>query len=143
MFRHPFSMNLKRLFILAFIISFNSIFSQASSSSSSNQEIVLDPVKVSMFEKYCVWKHSFEPGGFAAWKAANPELYQKEMWYYTESFYIKRNYLNTGDVMDESMIDVSRFELKRSEDQEVVVTFGGFKDVMVLIPGNQLIHKVK
>jgi len=142
MIKHPLRLNFRHILFVVFFFSFNSFFSQVSSSSSS-QEIALDPVKVNMFEKYCVWKHSFEPGGFAAWKAANPDLYQKEMWYYTESFYIKRNHLSIGDTMDESMIDVSRFETQRSADQEVIVTFGGFKDVMVLIPGNQLIHKVK
>lgn len=142
MFKHPIHKILNRVFTILFLFSSSIVFSQVSSSS-SNQEISLDPVKVSIFEKYCVSKHSFEPGGFAAWKAANPDLYQKEMWYYTESFYIKRDYLNNGITMNEGMIDVSRFESQRQPATEVIVTFGGFKDVMVLKPANDLLYKVK
>ncbi len=68
-------------------------------------------------------------------------LYAKEMWYYTESFYVKRNYNNEGITLDESIIDISRFESQRKENEEAIVTLPGFKDVIVLIPNNKLIYK--
>jgi hypothetical protein len=111
-------------------------------SSSSSQDLLLDPVKVAKYEPYVVIRHAdYQPGGYAAWKANNPDLYLKEMWYWTESFYIKRNHLTQGITMDEAMIDVSRFEKQRLNDQEVIVTFPGYKDAMVLLPRQQLIYK--
>jgi len=106
----------------------------------NNSSIKLDPAKVQIFEKYLSFRHSFEPGGFIQWKANNPELYSKEMWYQSESFYIKRNHLASGLTMNEGMIDVCRFEYLRKEKEEVIVTFPGFKDVMVLLPKNKLIY---
>lgn len=133
-----------RFLFIAFLFISSGTFAQVSSSSpTSNPEIVLDPSKVVKFEKYCVFKHDLEPGGFLVWKANNPDLYLKEMWYYTESFYVKRDYLGQGITMDESMIDVSRFEKGRLATQETIVTFPGFKDVMVLLPKNKLIYRVK
>jgi len=111
-------------------------FSWAQNSSS----IKLDPNKVLIFEKYLSFRHSFEPGGFIQWKNNNPELYAKEMWYQSESFYIKRNHLASGLTMNEGMIDVSRFEHLRKEKEEVIVPFAGFKDVMILLPKNKLIY---
>ncbi|HWY11504.1 MAG TPA: hypothetical protein VN026_09270, partial [Bacteroidia bacterium] len=84
-----------------------------------------------------------EPGGFVQWKANNPDLYLKEMWYYTESFYIKRDYLTTGDALPESSIDISRFETKRKPGVEKIVPLPGFKDAVVLIPEDKLIYKLK
>jgi hypothetical protein len=111
-------------------------------SSSSNQDLVLDPAKVAKYEPYVVLRHAaYEPGGYAAWKADNPGVYFKEMWYWTESFYIKRDHLTQGIVMDEAMIDVSRFERQRSDTAEVIVTFPGYKDAMVLLPRQQLLYK--
>lgn len=102
--------------------------------------IKLDSNKVLIFEKYLSFRHSFEPGGFNEWKASNPELYAKEMWYQSESFYIKRNYLTSGLTMNEGMIDVCRFEHLRKVNEEVIVPFAGFKDVMILLPKNKLIY---
>jgi hypothetical protein len=103
--------------------------------------IILDSNKVNMFIKYPKYKHGTYPGGFEQWKNDNPDLYKNEMWYYTESFYIKRDHLPTGITINEGMIDVSRFEVQRKENEEAIVTFGGYKDVMVLIPANLLIYK--
>lgn len=105
-----------------------------------NSAIKLDSNKVLIFEKYLSFRHSFEPGGFVQWKNNNPELYAKEMWYQSESFYIKRNYLASGLTMNEGMIDVCRFEHLRKEKEEVIVPFAGFKDVMILLPKNKLIY---
>lgn len=75
------------------------------------------------------------------WKKNNTVLYFKELWYYTESFYIKRNHLPDGAVIDDAMIDVSRWESLRDEEQEKIVLLDGYKDALVLIPGNKLKFK--
>lgn len=111
--------------------------------SSFSQDITLDSNKVNIFIKYLKYNHSFEAGGFEAWKDNNPDLYLKEMWYYSESFYVKRNYLNEGVTMNEGSIYIPRFEESRKENEESIVIIPGFRDVIVLIPSNQLIYKVK
>jgi hypothetical protein len=106
------------------------------------QEIKLNPEKVKMFTPYMEWRHG-GPQGFDAWKSTNKMLYAKEMWYYSESFYVKRNVLNEGDVLNESIIDVTRLESQRKENEEVSIIMPGFKDAVVLIPGNSLIYKIQ
>jgi hypothetical protein len=132
--------NTKFFFILLFYFAVFIAFSQ-NGKGVSNPTIILDPEKVAIFQKYLEFQHGNYPGGFKPWKNDNPELYEKEMWYYTESFYIKRDYLSQGITMDEGMIYVARFETQRAQDDEVIVTFPGFKDVMVLIPASKLIYK--
>jgi hypothetical protein len=75
------------------------------------------------------------------WKKKNTILYYQELWYYTESFYIKRDHLSEGVEMDEAMIDVSRWEDQREEETEKIVILGGYKDVLILIPKNRLKYK--
>ena|ERR1041385_7858647 len=104
------------------------------------QEIRLDPAKVEKFGAYVKYKHSYAPG-FDVWKENNKLLYAKEMWYYTESFYIKRDYFPEGITLNEEIIDISRWEKQRSQTEEVIVKMKGFKDALVLIPGNKLIYK--
>ena len=105
------------------------------------EEIKLSAKKVAQCEPYMKWKHG---GGeaFEAWKSTNKLQYAKEMWYYSESFYIKRDHTTKGEVLDESIIDISRFENQRSKTEEVIVTLPGFKDVVVLLPENKLIYKL-
>lgn len=108
-------------------------------------DLKLDANKVKKYTPYLVEKHR----DFNEWKKNNKIQYTKEIWYYTESFYVKRNYIKGIDVsgveatesMDESTIDVSRFEHLRKENEEAVVTIAGFKDVIVLLPSNKLIYK--
>ena len=76
-----------------------------------------------------------------AWKQENTYQYFKELWYYTESFYISRNYLKEGLVLNEEIIDISRFELNRKQSEESIVIIPGFKDVLILYPSNKLIYK--
>lgn len=104
------------------------------------QDIKLDPEKVQKFGVYVKYKHSYEPG-FEVWKENNKLLYAKEMWYYTESFYIKRDHFLDGLVLNEEIIDVSRWEYMRKPDEEVFVRITGFKDALVLLPGNKLLYK--
>jgi hypothetical protein len=76
-----------------------------------------------------------------AWKQENTYQYFKELWYYTESFYISRNYLKEGLVLNEEIIDISRFEFNRKQSEESIVIIPGFKDVLILYPSNKLIYK--
>lgn len=109
-------------------------------SQSQVSEIKLNPERVKMFTPYVEWKHGGKEK-FESWKSTNKLLYTKEMWYYSESFYIKRNVHAEGQFLTDSYIDVSRLENQRKQDQEVVIDMPGFKDAVVLIPGNQLIYK--
>jgi hypothetical protein len=104
------------------------------------QDIKLDPVKVEKFLPYLKYKHSWD-GDFEVWKANNMLLYTQEMWYFSESFYIKRDYFPEGGPIDESLIYISRFESQRKQNEEVIIKLPGFKDALVLIPGNKLIYK--
>jgi len=100
----------------------------------------INPVKEKMYTPYMLWRHQGVEG-LEEFKKNQPHDYLKELWYYSESFYIKRNHLNTGEVLDPSIIDVSRFEHLRKQDQESIVELPGFKDVIVLLPINKLIYK--
>lgn len=126
--------------IAFFLISFYTSISQ-NNNLKLIQVITLDSNKVNMFIKYPRFKHDLQPGGFNQWKNDNPILYKKEMWYYTESFYIKRNFLPDGITLPEAAIDITRFESQRQTNAETIITLDGFKDVLVLIPGKDLIYK--
>lgn len=103
------------------------------------QDVKLDPAKVEMYLPYVKWKHSYGDG-FEAWKENNKLAYIGELWYYTESFYIKRDHFSDGVELNEEIIDVARWEQMRKPDEEVIVRVQGFKDALVLIPGNKLIY---
>jgi hypothetical protein len=99
-----------------------------------------DPVKESKYSPYLAARH----GGTEAlqeWKKNNTIQYYKELWYFTESFYIKRDHLAEGVVLNEEIIDVSRFEDLRKQAEESIVILPGFKDAMVLLPENKLKYK--
>lgn len=76
----------------------------------------------------------------ATWKSNNTVQYYKELWYFCESFYVRRNVQTEGVTMDEGAIDISRFESFRKANEESVVVMPGFKDVLVLLPGKDLIY---
>ncbi len=99
-----------------------------------------NPEKEKQFLPYLAVRH----GGLSSieeWKKNNTVLYFKELWYYSESFYIKRNHYDNGVILDESIIDISRFEYARKENEEAIVTLGGFRDVIVLLPKTKLLYK--
>lgn len=75
------------------------------------------------------------------WKKENTLQYYKELWYYCESFYVRRNYYASGEVLNEEIIDIARFENNRKADSEAIVILPGFKDVIVLLPATKLIYK--
>lgn len=104
------------------------------------EDILLDPVKAQVYSKFVVWKHSHGQS-FEDWKNANTMQYIKELWYYSESFYVKRDTFLTGVALNEAEFDVSRFESKRKQNEKSILTFPGSKDVIILIPANQLIYK--
>ena len=90
------------------------------------------------FEPYLIAHHgvSFDLDSF---KLHSKLEYYKELWYYSKSFYVKRNVNPVGIHLDETIIDVSRFEHKRSETEEVLIVLDAFKDVLVLLPRTQLL----
>jgi hypothetical protein len=105
-------------------------------------KVKLDPVKEKKFQPYLEIRH----GGhhtFMQWKSANRYEYIKEMWYFSESFYIKRNHFSEGVTLDESIIDIARFEDKRKQNEGAIIELPGFKDVIVLLPAKECfyIHK--
>ena len=107
-------------------------------------KVKLDQEKVKKFEIYLEIHHTDPQGvNFNSWKENNKQQYTKEMWYFSESFYIKRNVLAEGIVLDEAIIDITRFENKRKENEEAIVEIPGSKDVIVLLPNSQLFYKPK
>ncbi len=99
-----------------------------------------DPEKEKQFLPYLAVHH----GGLTAieeWKKANPEQYKKEIWYYTESFRVKRDHSSEGVSLDASIIDISRFESQRQANKETIVVMPGFKDALVLLPASQLLYQ--
>jgi hypothetical protein len=102
----------------------------------------ISPEKEKMYSPYMLQRHQGTEG-LAEFKKNHPHDYLKELWYYSESFYVKRNHLNTGVVLDASIIDISRFETERQENEEQIVVLPGFKDAIVLLPVTKLIYKPK
>ena len=105
-------------------------------------KVKLDPAKEKKFQPYLEIRHD-GPQVFQQWKSANKYEYVKQMWYFSESFYVKRNHLAEGVVLDESIIDIARFEHERKQNEEAIVVLPGFKDVLVLLPAKDCfyIHK--
>ena len=100
----------------------------------------LDPVKIKQFSPYLGARHGGTEG-LENFKRNNFTEYQKEMWYFSESFYVKRDYFQAGISLDESIIDVSRFESQRQSDTESIIQLPGFKDALVLLPTKKLVFK--
>jgi len=127
------------------------IFSVAGKSQADNKTVdnyftlisywnTVTPTKEAKFSPYIEAKYDFQQN-FTTWKKENRFLYIKEMWYHAESFYVIRNYSKEGVRIDESMIDVSRFESYRKENEQVTIALPGFKDAIVLLAGSELIYK--
>ncbi len=124
-----------KLFLLSFLLGLT-----FSSFSQKTAEIKLNPEKVEKFWIYVANMHG-GPDVFDKWKETNKMLYAQEMWYYSESFYVKRNYSPEGVPLNESIICIHRFEDQRKENEEVIITLPGFKDAIVLLPAKTLIYK--
>jgi hypothetical protein len=102
----------------------------------------ISPEKEKMYAPYMY--HIFGgPEGVVEFKKEQPHEYLKLMWYYSESFYVKRDYYPEGAVLEPAAIDISRFESNRKENELSFVTIPGYRDVIVLLPVNELIYKPK
>jgi hypothetical protein len=120
------------------------LFSLGHSQSDSNELDAFkpNPEKESKYLPFLALRH----GGMEnieAWKKENTVLYYKELWYFAESFYIKRNHYQEGVYLNEAHIDITRFEAQRKSNEEVFVSIPGCKDVIVLLPENKLIYKAQ
>lgn len=124
---------LRSLILFLFVLSGNGIMAQANA-------LELSPDDEKKFTPYLMYRYG-GPDGVAELKANKPHLYLKEMWYLSKSFYVKRDHLNQGVTLDESIIDISRFEKQRQATVETIIVMPGFKDALVLLPLNQLIYK--
>lgn len=126
-------MKLSKFFVIVLVVLFsNKTWAQ-------DAEIKLDANKVQKFTPYLEHNHG-GPKAFVNWKENNKMQYAKEMWYYSESFYVKRNYLNEGATLNEEIIPIDRFENNRKENEEAIVMLPGFKDVLVLLPKSKCIY---
>lgn len=107
---------------------------------SQNQEIKLDATKIKTYLPYLQAKLGLNTPAFSVWKENNKALYAKEMWYYTESFYLKKDHNLSGESLNIGFFDVSRFEHLRNATTEVIIPFEGFKDAVVLLPKTKLLY---
>lgn len=93
-----------------------------------------------MYTPYMVWRHQGMEG-LASFKKNEPHNYLLELWYYSSSFYILRDYSDRGEKLDESIIDIGRFENQRKDTEETILVLPGFKDAIVLLPSSKLLFK--
>ncbi len=131
-----------KIFFLVFVLCFalTSLKAQSNSTLISSEDIKPDPKKEAMFLPYLAARHG-GPASLQEWKKDNTLQYYKELWYFCESFHVKRDHLSQGISLDESIIDISRFESSRKATEEAIVVLPGFKDALVLLPTSQLIYK--
>ena len=123
------------------LLSFVTLVSLSTFSQNLDQ-FKLNADKVSKYQIFLAARHG---GGevFNQWKENNKVQYTQEMWYFSESFYVKKNAYSEGVQLDVSIIDVSRFEDQRKENEEVQIQLGGYKDAVILLPRKDLLHKCK
>lgn len=127
----------KKIFFLVALFSSLFYFSQTGI---VNPDLVKpNPEKEKKFAPYLAVRH----GGMLElekWRQSNTVQYYKELWYFCESFYVKRDNSIQGIMLDESIIDIARFEYLRKENEEQLIELPGFKDALVLLPRNKLIY---
>lgn len=93
-------------------------------------EFGLTDEHVAMFSPYL--HHTYGEVQFEAFKTNDQVRYYTELWVMSESFYVKRDAYPDGVTLDESIIDIRRFESYRLADQETTVPLEGFKDALIL-----------
>lgn len=99
----------------------------------------LGPQEEKKFGPYMATRHGgFE--GLEKFKAEKKFDYLKELWYFSSSFTVKRKHFAEGLTLDESTIDISRFEYLRKPYESVIVEFPGYSDVLVLLPKEKMIY---
>jgi len=132
---------LKKSFKFFLIFALLNVFNISHSQTTANLEMLKpNSQKEIMFRPYLAVLHG-GLDGLDTWKKDHTIQYYKELWYYCESFYVKRNYMLEGITLNEEIIDISRFESSRKDYDEAVVILPGFKDVLVLLPTYKLIYK--
>jgi hypothetical protein len=106
----------------------------------AQSSFTVSPEREKQFGIYLATRHG-GPEGLAEFRKADSKQYLKELWYFSESFYVERNHLPEGIAFDESAIDITRFEHLRKPNEDAIVIMPGFKDVIVLLAGNKLFYK--
>jgi len=122
------------------LITISLLFSLAVKSQTDFSEFKYDP-NSEKFIPYICQKLGIKKEEFSTWKKSNNLLFHKQLWYYSKSFYVKRNFYSEGEKLDESIIDISRFEYYRRDSTENTIVIPGFRDAIVLLPNNQLKYK--
>ena len=74
--------------------------------------------KSQKFEPYVRAKHGagFD---FEFFKTNNKIEYCKELWYYSQSFYVKRNYYKEGESLDETIIDIITIIINEFDPKDI------------------------
>ncbi len=124
----------KQLHVVVLLV----FFLSAGCLSSQVNSLIPDAEKERKFSPYMVYNHGGKEG-LEDFKKSKPHEYLKELWYYSESFYIKRDHFEKGSSYDESMLDVARYEHLRKEEEETIITLWGYRDVIVLLPSRKLL----
>ena len=123
-----------------FFLSVLFLLSGSSGISAQTNSLEISPEREKIFTPFMYWRHGGKEG-LENFKKDKPHEYLLELWYYTSSFYIKRDYLSEGVRVEEYIIDISRFEQYRKENEEYYLLLPGNKDAIVLLPANKLIYK--
>jgi hypothetical protein len=131
-----FKMKINYKALLVIVLAFSSQLCAQVNSFETNS-FKPNPEREKMFYPYLAVRHG-GPSGTEEWKKSNTVQYYKELWYYCESFYIKKDHFAKGVSIDEAMIDISRFEANRKQDTEAIVELPGYKDALVLLPIEKL-----
>lgn len=126
-------LNAKSVWVSLFLVATMACLSQVN-------PLDISPEKEKYFTPYMYHRHG-GPQGVAEFKETNKHLYLKELWYYSSSFYIKRDYLPQGDALNEFVIDISRYESSRKTSEEAILLLPGAKDALILLPADKLIYK--
>lgn len=100
----------------------------------------INPQREKMFIPYLAARHG-GPEGLTKFKEENHYQYLKELWYFTESFYVQRNHFGSGIELNEEIIDITRFETNRKPHEDVYLQLPGFKDALVLKATDKLLYK--
>ena len=126
--------------LLFFISFFCLVIPDYFSQPTVSDALIPDPAREKMFFPYLAVRHG-GPEGTLKWKESHTIQYYQELWYYCKSFSVQKNYFPEGGELQESIIDISRFESQRKQNEIAIVVLPGLKDVLVLLPGRELIYK--
>jgi hypothetical protein len=126
-----------RLFVLVIFFLF---YSDYNSQVILTEELRPNVEREKMFFPYLALHHG-GPESTLKWKESNTIQYYRELWYYCNSFSVKKDHFNEGGELIESIVDISRFESQRKKTENAIVVLPGLKDVLILLPEKDLIYK--